>query len=118
MQDAFISVSWAPILVLLRDLGQVTTLLGSVSSSVQKRLESPRFPSLDLGVKRAWWASPLSLPHNQQSVSVPSTLPAPSVLTLARRGKVALHIAPYGAGKGPEATGDPPVGGCGGWGAE
>lgn len=50
MKDAFISVSWAPTLVLLHDLGQVMTLLGSFSSPVQKRLESPRFPSLDLGV--------------------------------------------------------------------
>lgn len=36
MQDAFISVSWAAILILLRDLGPVTPLLESVSSSTEK----------------------------------------------------------------------------------
>ena len=54
LKDAFILVSWAPILVLLRDLGQVTPLLGTVSSSVQERRGSPRSTSLDLGVGWAW----------------------------------------------------------------
>lgn len=117
MKDAFASVPWAPILVLLRDLGQVTPLLGSVSSSVEERLGSPRFPSLDLGVGWPWWPPRSSPPRSGQSASVPPhrqpLRPYPGRgREAARLRRLRAHCGAR-AGRGPKATLEPPAGGTG-----
>lgn len=106
MQAAFFSVSWAPIPVLLRDLGQVTPLLGPVAPSLQEKLRSPRPPSRDLGWGGPGGPDPSRFP-TMSGVSVLCTLPAPLVLIRAEGGKAAFHIAPLGRTEGPGLGGDP-----------
>lgn len=76
MQDAFISVSWAPILVLLRDLGQQVTPfppLGLFPPLYRKSLDLQGFSVLTWGgmglvsltrVASPQWAVFLFSPHS------------------------------------------------------
>lgn len=119
MQGAFISVSWAPVLILLRDLGQVTPLLVCFLLCTEKawlsKVSQPRrggglgLVSLTHGVS----------PQSAERFCPPHTLNPLSPHTRRRReGGFPSYplgrIKEPGRGGAPKATREPPGGGWGG----